>query len=260
MRSPRNTQGSMTEGSGSGGLELRVEALDLALGRGVALRRALAGGRRRPRRRVGELVLERGERRLGGLDLPLERGDELLAILGRLLVGSLGAGDRFSRGRLDRLAVFRTVTASGLALLSHPHILRPAPGIRAQRPVLDRHRPRTDGIEQRAVVRDQQDGPAERAQRVLERLAALDVEVVGGLVEDQQVGARLDEDREREPPSLTAREPGQRLLRLLAAEQEAAEQRARLVRREAGRALTRLEHGPGRAQLLGVLREVADLR
>ena len=97
------------------------------------------------------------------------------------------------------------------------------------------------------------------SQRVLERLAALDVEVVRRLVEDQHVRARVHEDRERQPLALAAGEADDRLLGVLAGEQEAAEQRARLVRRQPRRALRRLEHGAVVGQRLGVLGEVADL-
>src|SRR5439155_20946536 len=64
---------------------------------------------------------------------------------------------------------------------------------------------------------------------------------------------------DREPPALAAGQPRDGLLRLLAGEQEAPEQRAGLVRREPGRALARLEHRGVRGKLLGVLREEADL-
>ena len=94
---------------------------------------------------------------------------------------------------------------------------------------------------------DEQQRAGECTQGVLERLAALEVEVVGRLVEDQDVGAAADEDRQREPAPLAAGEPGERLLGLLAAEQEAPEQRPRLVRRQPGRALRRLEHGAAAA-------------
>jgi hypothetical protein len=72
-------------------------------------------------------------------------------------------------------------------------------------------------------VGDQQHRAVVAAERVLERLAALDVEVVGRLVEDQQVGAGVDEDRQRQPLTLAARQPGERLQRVVAGEQEAAE-------------------------------------
>ena len=140
---------------------------------------------------------------------------------------------------------------------------RASPPVAAQRAILDGDRARAHRVEQRAVVGDEQDRPLEGAQRVLERLAALDVEVVGGLVEDQHVGARMHEDRQRQAPALAAGEPLQRLLGLLAGEQEAPEQRARLAGVQSGRPLRRVEHAlagvAARAQLLGVLGEVADL-
>ena len=81
---------------------------------------------------------------------------------------------------------------------------------------------------------DEQQRARELVERLLERLAALEVEVVGRLVEDQHVGARLDEDasdsRRRSPPESTV----ERLLGLLAGEQEAPEQRPRLARGQPG--------------------------
>ena len=76
------------------------------------------------------------------------------------------------------------------ALLAHAHVLGPAADVGVQRPVLDRDRARADRVEQRAVVGDQQQRAGERLQRGLERLAALEVEVVRRLVEDQHVRAR----------------------------------------------------------------------
>jgi hypothetical protein len=84
--------------------------------------------------------------------------------------------------------------------------------------------------------------------------------VVGRLVEDQDVRARVDQDRERQAAALAAAQADERLLGLLAGEQEAAEQGTRLVRRQPGRALAGLEHGALAAELLRVLRQVADLR
>ena len=90
-----------------------------------------------------------------------------------------------------------------------------------------------DRVEQRAVVRDEQHRAGERLERGLERLAALEVEMVRRLVEDEEVRARRDDDREREPPPLAAGERGDRLLvRVPAGEEEAAEQRLRLRPRE----------------------------
>src|SRR6185437_9771204 len=74
-----------------------------------------------------------------------------------------------------------------------------------------------------------------------------------------QVRAGLDEDRQGEPPPLPARQPRHRLLRLGAGEEEAAEQRARLAGRQSRGALRRLQDASLRSELLGVLRQVAEL-
>ena len=93
--------------------------------------------------------------------------------------------------------------------------------------VLDRERAMGDGVEQRAVVRDEQHGAGEGLERGLERLAALEVEVVRRLVEHEEVRARRDHEREREPAALAAREHRDRLLVLgPAGEEEATEQRS----------------------------------
>ncbi len=107
------------------------------------------------------------------------------------------------------------------------HEIGPAAVVGAQRPPLDRDRALGDGVEQRAVVRDEQDRAGERLERRLERLAALEVEVVRRLVEHEEVRARGDDDREREPAPLAAREHRDRLLVLrVAGEEELAEQRS----------------------------------
>ena len=54
--------------------------------------------------------------------------------------------------------------------------------------------------------------PRSSRQRVLERLAALEVEMVGRLVEDQHVGAGGDEDRQREAALLAAGDVGELLV------------------------------------------------
>ena len=67
----------------------------------------------------------------------------------------------------------------------HESLCRPWIGYVA----LDRHRPRAHRVEQGAVVRDEQQRALERAQRVLERLARLEVEVVRRFVEHEEVRA-----------------------------------------------------------------------
>ena len=78
---------------------------------------------------------------------------------------------------------------------------------------------------------DEQERARELAQRRLERLAALQIQVVGGLVEDEHVGPRVDEDGQREPPALPARQAPEGLLGILPGEQEPPQERARLAGR-----------------------------
>ncbi len=162
------------------------------------------------------------------------------------------AGFGFAAGgfacRLRALDRRRLGLCACLPLLAGAQELGPAAVVGAQLPVFDRQRPLGDPIEQRTVVRDEQHRPRERVERRLERLAALEVEVVGRLVEDEEVRARGDGDREREPPSLAAREDGDLLLvRVPAGEEEAAEQvlRVRAARAPSSTARTA---GPSRAR------------
>ena len=129
----------------------------------------------------------------------------------------------------------------------------------AQLAVLADDRAAADRLEQGAVVGDEDDRALEGGERVLERLAALDVEVVGRLVEDQHVGAGGDQDRQREAALLAAGDVVERLLHVGAGEEEAAEQVARLLAAEPGLALGGVEHGARPRRRLGVLGEVADL-
>src|SRR5579884_3731356 len=71
-------------------------------------------------------------------------------------------------------------------LLALPHHLRPAAGVGDDAAVLDRERPACDRVEERPVVGDEQHRARERLERRLERLAALDVEVVRRLVEHEE--------------------------------------------------------------------------
>ncbi len=114
--------------------------------------------------------------------------------------------------------------------------------------LLDGEQPVRDGVEQRAVVRDEQHRPGKRLERDLERLARFEVEVVRRLVEHEEVRARGDDDREREPAPLAAREHRDRLLVLVpAGEEEAAEQVLR-VRAASGRCRTSPRRAPSRAR------------
>ena len=82
-----------------------------------------------------------------------------------------------------------------------------------------------DRLEKPAVVGDEDDRRVEPDEVVLEPLERLDVEVVGRLVEQQQVGARGEHPRERGPGQLTAREAAERAVELVVAEAEPAQGR-----------------------------------
>ena len=78
-------------------------------------------------------------------------------------------------------------------------------------------------------MRDHDERSAVVLQRFGERLAHLDVEVIGRLVEEQEVRARAHDQREREARLLAAREAPDGGLRHRAAEVEAAQVVAQLL-------------------------------
>ena len=191
-----------------------------------ALRRGVPGGR--PRRSCAacsrspgsaKLVLDLAQRRLGLFDLALQPGDPLDRVLRR-------AGGR-------RRARSASRSASACARPARTPRLPGAPRARAStRPsrrrssAAARPRVRPCGCRPRRAGR----GRARRAacslearQGVLERLAGVQVEMVRGLVEDQDVRSRRHQDRQRQAPSLAAGHTVHRLLGLVSAEQEAAE-------------------------------------
>src|SRR5690606_31018618 len=84
-----------------------------------------------------------------------------------------------------------------------------------------------DAVEEPPVVRDDDGAARELEQRVLERAESLDIEVVRGLVEQEQVAALLEREREVEPVALTAREDARRLLLVRALEAERRDVRPR---------------------------------
>ncbi len=111
-----------------------------------------------------------------------------------------------------------------------------------------------------AIVRDDHQRPVVVLQRFGERLAHLDVEVVGRLVEQQEVRPLPHDQREREARLFAAREAAHRVRHHVAAEIEAAEEVAQLLLAGGGVRLRQMpERRLRRAQLLDlVLREVTD--
>ena len=231
-----------------------------------------------PSVRVGELLLERGERGLGLLDGAARAGP---APAGGSSTGAARrrpprARDRGAAGLPSRPASRAACAATrrgrrgrrgrreagGLALLAQAGVLGPAADVGAQRVVLDGDGARADGVEQRAVVGHEQQRALEGAQRVLERLAGLEVEVVRRLVEDEDVRAARDEDRQREALALAAAESPSSGF---SASSPLKRKRPSSARAWFGvrpvRLLGGLEHRARAAELelLAVLAEVADL-
>ena len=143
--------------------------------------------------------------------------------LARRLLRRLG---RRCTCRRRRLAGFAAAAAAGLALRRARAGTRPSRSGGCCSSPSSQTRVRLPTASSRARSWETRTHRAlELGQRVLERLAALDVEVVGRLVEDQHVGAGGDEDRQREPPLLAAGDVAELLLDVGAGEEEAAEQR-----------------------------------
>src|SRR5450759_4543510 len=185
---------------------------------GLGLRRLVLRG---PGRGIGQLVLESAHGGLSLLDSLLGLGLVTHAVLGGSVVLRLGglAAVRDSIACLGTCACVRrdhchwwtrcsiARTARRPALLAYADILRPTTKEAAQRTVFDGDRTRAHGVEQGAIVGDEQQSALERAQGVLERLAALQVEMVGGLVEDQDIRrpwCAVHQDRQGQPAALPA--------------------------------------------------------
>ena len=74
-------------------------------------------------------------------------------------------------------------------------------------------------VEEVAVVAHQQDGAVVVVERLLQEVERVGVEVVGRLVEHQQVGGRGQRLGQQQAVALAARQRAHRLARLLVAEQ-----------------------------------------
>ncbi len=128
------------------------------------------------------------------------------------------------------------------------------------RAVGDQPQPVGDQFDQMRVVRDQQHRALEIGERADQRLARVDVQMVGRLVEDQQMRRVARGQRQQQPRLLAARQVFDRRLGAVGIEPEAGELRAHLRRRgarqRAGHVVDR--RFGGRQLVFLVLREVAD--
>src|ERR1019366_4534573 len=80
------------------------------------------------------------------------------------------------------------------------------PRVRGDRPVVDVEDVRRDGVEEALVVRDDERAALVAAQELLEPANRQDVEVVGGLVEEEDVRAAEEHLREEDAKFEAARE------------------------------------------------------
>ena len=128
------------------------------------------------------------------------------------------------------------------------------------RAVPDEPQPVGHELDEVHVVRDQHHRAAEALERIDQRAAALDIEMVGRLVEHQQLRRPAGDQREVEPRLLAAGKRGDRHIGLLAAEAEGAEPGAHAFGRGIGHQGREVgERRLGRPQRIDlVLREIAD--
>ena len=174
-----------------------------------------------------------------GVALELRRRGAADGVLGVLGLAARRRDVRLqaSSSLLLRLVVERELRPAALALGT---MIAVAALVAGQRTTgLELEDAADDRVEERAVVRDDDDRPGEAAQPILQPLQAVAVEVVGRLVEEQHGGRRQQRARQQRARLLAARQPRQRRVRVEVVDGQRA---ARLVeRRLQGPAAERLE-------------------
>ncbi len=200
---------------GDGGLGAGVAAVDAfegehRVGRGIGLAEFEREAGRRVHRREPFHALERLDaalRLLGLAGLGLEPRDERFEVRDLLLLARVG---RFLQGHLLQALrlELRVVAAVALELA-----------------VLDVQRDVADGIEEFAVVRNHHQRAGVAREPVFQPHHGVEVQVVGRLIEQQQVGRAHQRLRQVQPHAPAAREARHRLLCLRHGEAEAEQQR-----------------------------------
>ena len=148
-------------------------------------------------------------------ELRLSLGRRALALHAARLATRLGArraGRRLARAALGQpgeVVVHVAVEFAGLAVGNQQESVA--------------HRP-----QQRAVVRDQHQAALVSGEGARQRVTHLEIEVIGGLVQQQQVRSSADDHRQRQARALAAGEGADRRVRHRAAEVEVAEVAAQL--------------------------------
>ena len=140
------------------------------------------------------------------------------------------------------------------------HVLLPAPFEKVQVAVFHHPDVRGQRLNQIPVVADQQQRPGEPLQHLLKDLLRGDIQVVGRLVEHQEIGVLHGQPRQRHPAALPPAQLADRLEHIVALEQETPQQGATLHRRHLRLHLEqRVQHPHLRVQIIVRLRQVPDL-
>ena len=97
--------------------------------------------------------------------------------------------------------------------------------LHGDRSILDHPELGGDGIDEIAVVGDEEDGAFEILQRILEHFLSRNVEMIRRLVEQQQAGVVEHQFGQSHPALLAAAQGPNRFEGIIAAEEQAAEER-----------------------------------
>ena len=198
-------------------------------------------------------------------ELALEALDALHALLDLLGLGGLVAEPLYERGHVGDVALLCGALGPQLlqVVLALPQVARVGARIGVEALVLERGHVAHAGVHEGAVVAHEQDRPRIGGQESLEPLDALEVKVVGGLVEQEQVGVAQQELRERDAHLPASREVDGALVEVVHGKAEAGQDRAgpalELVSPQALEAVLGLAVALEEALLLGTLARGGDL-
>ncbi len=180
-------------------------------------RPSLAGEGRELLRRTRSLLLEAPD--LRELRLRLLRLRLLVPESGHEPLEALDVVGHAADGLLRRDCARR--------LLAPPLVPRAGEVVRPRRPKLE-HGGR-DGLQEPAVVGDEDDGSVDRLELALQPLEVLDVQVVRRLVEEQEVGLARQDTRKGSSRHLASGERAERPVEVVLGEAEAAHRRCGVV-------------------------------
>ena len=152
------------------------------------------------------------------LDAVVERLGGARPLLG---LAAHRVGERAAAGRSRWSGAPRAWCGARASAWRGDEVLRVRAAVLDELALVDVQHARDRLVEQLEVVADHEQRAAVRPQELHEPLLGVDVEVVGRLVEQQQVAAREQDARELDPPALAAGERGDRQVEPVGAEPEA---------------------------------------